>query len=509
MHHDTDFDLAQGSPWNERDLMQDLELDILFQAMAAGDRFLYEMAKKVLLCGMSNDPDTILYRQDVLMDCLNNASVVRSIYDVVVEAIESRKKYLWGFFNARYPASILHNSRQVLEVFMDILERLRSIADMHAGTFHSEGFTTFFDMLKRELSDAYFEEVYNHLRALKFRNGVFVSAELGRGNMGANYTLMRPHDSRQSWLRRIFPRRPVGYVYTIEERDDCGAQALSTLRDRGINLVAHALAQSCDHIYDFFIMVRTELAFYVGCLNLHGKLDQKGVHVTFPAPVHREERRHSVRDLHDVCLELTPGLRTVGNDLRADGKTMVIVTGANQGGKSTFLRAIGLAQLMMQSGMFVTAETFCSNVCDGIFTHYRRKEDASMNSGKLDEELGRMSSIVDRMTKHSLLLLNESFAATNEREGSEISRQIVSVMLEKGVKVFYVTHGYTFAHGLYEEGYQKAIFLRADRHPDRSRTYRLIEGEPLQTSYGEDLYTRIFSGNDEGRKEEQDICTPS
>ena len=57
------------------------------------------------------------------------------------------------------------------------------------------------------------------------------------------------------------------------------------------------------------------------------------------------------------------------------------------------------------------------------------EEDATMESGKLDEELGRVSAIAGQITRHSILLCNESFAATNEREGSEIARQVVRAML--------------------------------------------------------------------------------
>jgi DNA mismatch repair ATPase MutS len=115
-----------------------------------------------------------------------------------------------------------------------------------------------------------------------------------------------------------------------------------------------------------------------------------------------------------------------------------------------------------------------------------------MNSGKLDEELSRMSDIVDKITSNSMVLFNESFAATNEREGSEIARQIVSALLEKRIKVFFVTHQYEFAHGFYDKKIGNAIFLRAERKTGGARTFKLIEGEPLQTSYGEDLYNRIF-----------------
>jgi len=153
---------------------------------------------------------------------------------------------------------------------------------------------------------------------------------------------------------------------------------------------------------------------------------------------------------------------------------------------------VGLAQLMMQSGMFVAAESFSANVCDGVFTHFKRREDSTMESGKLDEELSRMSDIADRISPNCILLCNESFAATNEREGSEIARQLVRALIEAGIKVFFVTHLFDLADGFYRQELETALFLRAERQPDGHRTFRLLEGEPLPTSYGEDSYRRIF-----------------
>ena len=87
-----------------------------------------------------------------------------------------------------------------------------------------------------------------------------------------------------------------------------------------------------------------------------------------------------------------------------------------------------------------------------------------MESGKFDEELGRMSAIVDVITPDALVLFNESFAATNEREGSEIARQITRALLDMKIKVFFVTHLYDLASSYYEH-LQNAIFLRAERKP--------------------------------------------
>jgi DNA mismatch repair ATPase MutS len=95
----------------------------------------------------------------------------------------------------------------------------------------------------------------------------------------------------------------------------------------------------------------------------------------------------------------------------------------------------------------VPAESFCANVASGPVTRYKREEDPTMKNGKFDEELSRMSNIADHLTPNALALCNESFAATNEREGSEIVRQIVSALVERRISVFFATHLYDFAHG--------------------------------------------------------------
>jgi DNA mismatch repair ATPase MutS len=490
LFRDRDFDLQMELPWNEAVLTQDLELNRLFNAMALGDKFLFEVARSAILSNPVDDLNTISYRQDILRDCLKNSSIVRDVYNIAVGAIEAEKKAYWSFLN--YPDSILRRSIEVMQLLVTMLKKLRNIADVHSDRFGSDGFSAIFSMLKRELSDEYFDSIQQHLKRLRFRDGVLLSAELGKGNKGSNYILRKPSDRSGNWVTRILTQGPPVYSYSLHPRDESGARALSELRDRGINLVANVLAQSTDHILSFFSMLRTELAFYIGCLNLHEQLVSKGEPICFPDARPAGERKLSFTGLYDVCLALATKEKTVGNDVNADNKDLAVITGANQGGKSTFLRSIGLAQLMMQCGMFVPAEHFCSEICNGLFTHYKREEDLTMKSGKLDEELARISEIVDRVAPNSLLLLNESFAATNEREGSEIGRQIVSALLEKRIRVFFVTHLYEFARSFYNKRMGSALFLRAERQPDGTRTFKLIEGEPLETSFGEDLYNRIF-----------------
>ena len=494
MHPNRDFDPKQKLPFNEDALTQDLELNTLFNAMAQGDEFLFDVAKQSVLSSLDS-PDAIRYRQEILRDCLKNPAIVREIYSIPIESIENKHRHWMGIFS-KYPSSILNGAVEMLEMFVVLLKKLKRIADEHAQEFESPGFRRLFAMIQQELDDEYFAVVENHLKVLKFRNGVLISAELGNGNEGTNYILRKTNYDNQNWVKRILARKSQAYSYSLPPRDEAGAQALENLRSRGLNLVANAVAQSADHIDSFLNNLRLELAFYIGCLNLSEQLAQLGGPIAFPQPAPSDERRHSFTSLYDVALALTMKQKVVGNDVNADGKDLVIITGANQGGKSTFLRSIGLAQLMTQCGMFVPAKSFSASLIKGLFTHYKREEDTSMQSGKFDEELGRMSVIVDHITQDSMILFNESFAATNEREGSEIARQIVMALLEERAKVFYVTHLYELAYGFHAKQLDNAIFLRADRKSDGLRTYKLIEGEPLQTSYAVDAYNKIFRLNE-------------
>jgi DNA mismatch repair protein MutS len=492
LYPNRNVDLSRPLPLNMEDVTRDLALNTLFKTMAQGDEFLLQAARQVVPSSL-DDIATIAYRQEILSDCLKHSAVIRQIYQIPLEYLE-RKRKQWLWISARHssPNSILSGARRLLGASLDLLRRLRQIADQFAEDFHSPGFRRFFAMIQQELDDAYLAVVEQHIRMLRFPQGMLLSVQLGKGNEGTQYVLCKANDAGQGWLQRLFASRSPSYSYSLDPRDDAGARVLGELGDRGVARVANAVAQAAEHVESFFNMLRSELAFYIGCLNLYEQLVALGEPVVFPQPVPADERRFSCVGLYDVSLALTMGKQVVGNDISADGRSLAVITGPNQGGKTTFLRSAGLAQLMMQSGMFVAAESFSANLCTGLFTHFRREEDKTMESGKFEEELKRMRIIVDHLTPNALLLCNESFAATNEREGSEIARQIVSALLEKGIKVVFVTHLYAFARHFYEREGDSAIFLRAERLPDGRRTFRLKEAKPLETSYGIDLYHRIF-----------------
>jgi len=494
-----DFDFAAGPPPGHEALVQDLELTTLLTAMSSGDEFLAEVSRKVLLASL-DDPLAIRYRQEILADCLAQPGVIREMYAVAVGALQDKRGLWWGGYGGTYqsPSSNLSGAVSHLEGYVARLRQLRKIADDHARKFHSDGLSRLFATVQRALDDEYFEEISYHLKQLRFRGGVLISAELDRDNSGINFVLRAPGDTGRPWWKErlgIGPRS--SYSFTIPPRDEAGGQILADLEGRGVNLVANAAAQSADHIGSYFTMLRAELGFYVSCLNLADQLAAIGVPTTVPEPAKPASLAFSCTDLRDTCLALQSGSPVVGNDVHADGKALIIITGANSGGKSTFLRSVGLAQLMMQCGLFVTAKSYQANAVHGIFTHFIREEDPGMTSGRLDDELKRMSAIAGHIGPHCLLLFNESFAGTNEREGSEIGHQVVRALLDTQIKVFFVTHRFDFAERFRRQRGSSTLFLRAERRPDGSRNYKLAVKDPLPTSFGEDLYYRLGRWLDE------------
>jgi DNA mismatch repair ATPase MutS len=118
---------------------------------------------------------------------------------------------------------------------------------------------------------------------------------------------------------------------------------------------------------------------------------------------------------------------------------------------------------------------------------------------------------VDASTPTSLVLLNESFASTNEREGSEIGRELLRALVETGIRIIYVTHLYDLAASLLGTDLGDPRFLRAERLPDGRRTFRVVPGDPLPTSHGLDVYRAVMgdaSQDGEIRIEDGIVHTP-
>ena len=277
---------------------------------------------------------------------------------------------------------------RTLQNCLEVLGRLRSTCCANAGSFASQGFRQFFATLEQALDDRYLDAARADLNNLTFRAVFFSSAQVGDGGKGLGTMLRKPQPRDLSWIRRVLTPGAQSFTLQLHPRDEAGAQAFGELRNSGLRLISDAVYQSAEHVLDFLKHCGWNSPSILAASNLKEQLDRIGESISFPE-ASEDGQRFRCRNLRDVCLALTMGRTVVGNDVDANGKPFVVITGANRGGKSTFLRSVGLAQLMLQCGLFVTADSFAASLHSGLFTHYKREEDRNMRSGKFDEELVR------------------------------------------------------------------------------------------------------------------------
>lgn len=486
---DADLDRDAEPLPHAKDLVADLGLNVLLKTMAGGDKSVREIVMTVLLRPLT-EPDAVVHRQQVLADCLAVPDLASGLYELARETIE-RERGISRWLLAGRPEPLLHRSVNVLDMLLDRLRALRAFAAEHAPRVRSSAFRTLFATLATELADDYLVEVEDRIQKLRMSGGMLISARLGDQHESVDLVLRDLPYRRRGLVRRPVLKKP-SYTYTVPDRDDGAMQALADLRDRVTDQAATVAAQSADHVLSFFVALRDELAFYLAAMRLHAALTELGVPTCLPEILPPEPATHAAIQLADPVLALTSGAAPVGSDLDALGRQLIVITGANRGGKSTFLRAVGIATLLAGAGLFVPADRFTTSLHGAVFCHFRREEDSALRSGKLDEELRRMQRIAAGISPGALLLCNESFSATNEAEGSELARQVVTAFAELGVTVFFVTHLYDFAHGLAVADRPPAVFLRAERGAGGNRPFAIVPGDPLPTSHGVDVFRRVF-----------------
>jgi hypothetical protein len=486
MNPDTPFDPDVALPSQVRAVTEDLGVDLVVRAMAGGDDYLAQVARAALFQPVT-DPDVISFRQDVFDDCVAQPDVFRELYQTATDSPKVERGILLGW-HATKPMARLHRSRTIMLGHLDLLRQVRAQADLHAASFTSAGMRSLFASVQAELSDDYLAEVERYLDLVELRGGLFETVRLGMANEPTGFVLRVPAKRPGLWDSLTSAFHP--HTVTVAERDMAGAESMAELQELGCVVAADALNRSADHVKAFFVSLRREVGFYVAALNLYENLRRRRLPTCRPA-VRSVDGGLRARGLYSPLLAIR-GEKPVPSDLDATDSNLVVVTGANQGGKSTVLRAVGLAQLMSQCGMFAPAEEFTAAPVQAVFTHFRREEDDSMQSGKFDEELARMSSIADRITPGSLLMCNESFASTNERDAATVGGDVILALRDAGITVHLVTHQYELAARLREET-ADGTFLRAERLDDGTRTHRIVPGDPLRTSFGQDLYDEVMS----------------
>lgn len=533
-----DREWGSAAPYRDwLSITKDLELNSLFKAaetdnvvrtkriadIAKGDPYLGQAVKRVMAVPLKT-AEEIRYRQDILKDCFTKQGMVDELYRLSTRVLSEwdrlgRKNNAAGEVGTK---GKLITDIKVFKLLVDGMRDVKKTVLSNRAGLESEGWQGLCERLENEFSDERQTNLYIFLDSMSFYSDIYEN-ERKRNEYLVRIPKMRLECGLSNGLKvgdfridsleskAIEYDRQFGMGNKIADRITSLAPGVISLRnDQALKedaeklefaVVSYVYSFCTDLVADFgsfFDQLHFQMGFYLGAINIKSQMVRFNIDYCYPET--DEENRLRYEELRELILSFSLNGRTVANTGRLDDKQLVIITGANQGGKSTFLRSLGVAQVMMQCGLIVAAKRYRSPIQTSIYTHFTRREDSAMNSGRLDEELRRMDRIVNGLTKGSLVLLNESFATTTEKDGSAIAYGIVKALKEAGVKVYTVTHLLSFAQQMYEETKDDSsvVFLSAEHLEDGQRTFRMIHHAPELTSFGLELYDRVL-GEDESK----------
>jgi len=184
-----------------------------------------------------------------------------------------------------------------------------------------------------------------------------------------------------------------------------------------------------------------ELQFYLAYQDYIEPIQAAGLSFCYPE-VSASSKGIRAADTFDMALahKLAGRKPVVTNDFRLDGpERILVVTGPNQGGKTTFARTFGQLHQLASVGCPVPGSAARLFLPDRIFTHFEREEDLARMSGKLEDDLTRIGEILRTATGASIVILNETFASTTTHDARFLGTKLLTKIMRLGALCVYVT----------------------------------------------------------------------
>ncbi len=462
-----------------RDLLLDRivdAIDRIVDAIVAG-REAYDL--KPFFYTPLQSPHAIAFRQDVVRD-LEDPSLQRELA-AFSSSMGTVRTYL---SHAEKASHRRQRERWLLDAVAHYGEAVRRLARaLSQAPLRSRGLAAFRDYLQTYTASPAFtllveeaEELLGELRSLRY-------TVLLRGLR----VEVRPYAREPDYGEEIVLtfqrfRQEEAREYRFPFPD---SHEMNHVESRILDGVAELHADLFSRVFRFWTAHRhfldpkvvafdREVQFYLAYLEFIAPLRRAGLQFCFPrvSEGSKEVRAYEVFDLALAHKLVSEGSVPVCNDICLKGpERILVVTGPNQGGKTTFARAFGQLHALASLGLPVPGRDVLLPLPDRIFTHFQREELATDLRGRLEDDLLRIREILRSATPRSIVIINEIFSSTTLRDALLLSRRIASALLELDLVCVWVT----FLDELSRLG-EKVVSMVAlvSPHNPEERTYRVV-----------------------------------
>jgi DNA mismatch repair protein MutS len=463
----------------------DLNLDQIVAAITAGKQeynlapFFHEPLKS---------HEAIEYRQEAMRDLENDAR-----YDAVTRfanSMRSVREHLTQAGKLHYKYQKEAWLLDAVELYSKCVESL--LAELRAAPPSSPGLIGFFTFLDEYVASTAFQNLLNEIATLKAKLcSIRYTLLIGAGVI----TVSGFHDELDygAEIQADFEKFKQGAAgdHTFKFRDfDQMNHIEAGVLDRVARLNPEIFAELDDFAarsnqsFDpIIIRFDREVQFYVSCIAHMRHISGAGLKFCYPR-VSSECKEIRVTNAYDLALAkllVDKKLPVVTNDFYLKGRErIIIVSGPNQGGKTTFARTFGLMHHLAAIGCPVPGTEAQLFLFDRMFTHFEKQEDVHNLRGKLHDDLYRLHHTLAEATSDSIIILNEVFNSTSLKDAIFLSTRILTKIIELDALCVCVTFIDELA-GLSNTSVSLGSTVKPDNVAER--TFKIVRRPPNGLAY--------------------------